>query len=324
MSPLLPAAMVFIAVAIGTVAVALLFEALRARRTRRTLVERLEALEKDLEESTAAGAGLLRGEGGGLPFLELLTARFPHLRDVGLLLDQGAVSWSVQSFLIITLAAGGGSGVIAFVFTGNVLLAAGMAALGLSLPYLYVKRRRTKRLRKFEEQLPEAIDLMGRALRAGHPFAAGIKMVADEIPDPAGTEFRRVYEQNRFGLALPDALLSLGDRIGVVDLRIFITAVLIQREVGGNLAEILDKIAHTIRERFKIRRQIRAHTAQGRMTGYLLAGLPIGTALAFLVINPEYVLTLFRDPMGHLFVAIALFLQFVGFLWIRKVVDVEF
>jgi tight adherence protein B len=149
-------------------------------------------------------------------------------------------------------------------------------------------------------------------------------MVADEIPDPAGTEFRRVYEQNRFGLALQDALLSLGDRVGIIDLRIFITAVLIQREVGGNLAEILDKIAYTIRERFKIRRQIRTHTAQGRMTGYLLAGLPIGTGLVFLLLNPEYMLTLFRDPLGHFFIGVGVFLQIIGFFWIRKVVDVEY
>jgi tight adherence protein B len=324
MTPILPAVLVFVAVALGMVALVLGFEALRGSRQRRTLVERLEALEHDLAEANSPGAGVLRGEAGELPFLELMAARFPRLRDLGLILEQGAVGWSVQTFLVITLGAGAGAGLIALLFTGKLIVAAGLAAAGLSLPYLYVTRRRTKRLRAFEEQLPEAIDLMGRALRAGHPFTAGLKMVADEIPDPAGEEFRRVYEQNRFGLSLTDTLLSLGDRVGVIDLRIFITAVLIQREVGGNLAEILDKIAYTIRERFMIRRQIRVHTAQGRMTGYLLAALPICTALVFLVINPEYMLTLFHDPMGHFFIGVALFLQFVGFLWIRKIVDVEF
>lgn len=325
MNRLLPAAMIFLAVAFGTIAIVLVVEALRGARRRRTLAERLQELEGILTESGNTAAANLLGRDQPLPrSLEAALARLPRVRDLQLLLQQANVGWSVQTFLILALGGGAGASLLALVLTKNLLASMALGTLGAALPYLRLRRTRTRRFRAFEEQLPEAIDLMGRALRAGHPFSAGIKMVADEIPDPIGDEFKRVYEQHRFGLALHDSLLSLLDRIELVDLRIFVTAVLIQREVGGNLAEILDKISYTVRERFKIRRQIRVHTAQGRMTGYLLAALPILTGGGFLLINREYIMTLFREPMGHLILTVILILQVIGFFWIRKVVDIEY
>jgi tight adherence protein B len=171
--------------------------------------------------------------------------------------------------------------------------------------------------------LPDTIDLLGRAIRAGHPLSAGLKMVADESTQPIQGEFRRSFEEQRFGLPLDDSLMAMSDRVGLVDVRILTTAILIQRNVGGNLAEILDNLAYTIRERFKIRRQLRVYTAQGRMSGYVLALLPVAMGCVFYLLNPAYIKILFTDPAGKLAMAVAVVMQLIGFYWIRKIVDIE-
>ena len=148
-------------------------------------------------------------------------------------------------------------------------------------------------------------------------------MVADESPEPVQGEFRQVFEEQRFGLALEDSLMGMADRVGLVDVRILTTAILIQRSVGGNLAEILDNLSYTIRERFKIRRQLRVYTAQGRMSGYVLALLPFGLGCVFYLLNPDYISILFTDPAGKFGLVVAVILQLIGFLWIRKIVDIE-
>jgi tight adherence protein B len=167
------------------------------------------------------------------------------------------------------------------------------------------------------------MDLLGRAIRAGHPLSAGLRMVADEMPDPVSTEFRRVFEEQRFGLPFEDALVSLADRVDLVDVRIFITAVLIQREVGGNLAEILDKIAQTVRGRFTLKRQLRVYTAQGRISGYALVTLPVLTAIALYTIDKQYVSLLWTDDVGRMMVAFILVMWVIGFFWIRRIINVE-
>jgi tight adherence protein B len=202
---------------------------------------------------------------------------------------------------------------VAFIATG----------IGGVLPMMYVRRKRTKRLNAFEELLPEAIDLVGRALRAGHPLTAGFKMAADDGPEPVAGEFRRVFEEQRFGLPIQDSLLGMADRVNIVDVRILVTAILIQREVGGNLAEILDNLSAVVRARFTIRRQIRVYTAQGRMTGYLLSALPIILFSILYMLNAEYMSILFKDPIGQVLIVIALSMQFIGFLWIRKIIKIE-
>jgi tight adherence protein B len=194
---------------------------------------------------------------------------------------------------------------------------------GAATPYLYVRHKRTRRMRGFEEQLPEAIDLLGRALRAGHPLSAGLKMVGEESPEPIAGEFRRVFEEQRFGLAFEDSLLGMADRIPLVDVRIFVTAVLIQREVGGNLAEILDKLADVIRQRFSIMRQLRTFTAQGRMSGYILGGLPVFLGLVLLLINRDNMIAFLTHPLGKMMMTVAVVMQTVGYLWIQKIVKID-
>ena len=197
------------------------------------------------------------------------------------------------------------------------------AGAGL-LPYAYLSWARTKRTRQFEEHFPEAIDLIARALRAGHTFLAGLLMAADEIPDPVGTEFRTIYNEQNFGVPLPTALRSFAQRVPVLDARFFVTAVLTQREAGGNLAETLDNLAAVIRERFKVKRQVRVISAHGRMTGWVLAGLPPALALAFFIITPQHMQTMISDPLGVRMLVAAVIMQIVGSLIIRKIVNIEY
>src|SRR5688572_2181003 len=173
------------------------------------------------------------------------------------------------------------------------------AALGFALPFVVLNIKRGRRMRAFEEQFPEGLDLIARALKAGHAFATGLKMVADEMPDPVGPEFRKTFDEQNFGLPLKDALDNLTHRMPLLDVRFFSTAVLIQRETGGNLAEILENLGHVVRERFKILRQVRVYTAHGRFTGYVLLALPAVLCIALAFINPEHMNLLFRERIGQ-------------------------
>jgi tight adherence protein B len=206
-----------------------------------------------------------------------------------------------------------------------VLAAGGMAALlGGMLPISVLRFMRTRRMRKFEEQFPEALDLLSRALKAGHAFTTGIDMVATEMPDPVGPEFRLLYDQQNFGMPLTDALKTFSERIPVLDARFFVTAVLIQRESGGNLSEVLDNLAHVIRERFRVKRQMRVISAHGRITGWILVALPPTLGIVLMSVNPEHRRTMFGDPLGIQMIAGAIVLQIIGTLIIRKIVNVEY
>jgi tight adherence protein B len=241
-----------------------------------------------------------------------------------LLLDQSGLKMNVGAFLL----ASGFSAMVVFLFvfvlTRNPVAGLGFSVLGLFLPYIHVKRARKKRINKFEEQFPEAIDLVARALRAGHALPTGLGMVADELKAPVGTEFRILYDEQNFGLTLPDAMRNFARRIPVLDARFFVTAVLTQRETGGNLAEVLDNLSAVIRDRFKIKRQVRVLSAHGRITGWVLACLPPALALATLIINPNHLGTLTTDPMGQKMLVSAIVMQILGSLIIRKLVQIEY
>ena len=202
-----------------------------------------------------------------------------------------------------------------------VALLAGM--LAAFLPVLIVMRIRSQRVRRFEAQFPDAIDLLSRAIRAGHAFNTGIKMIADEMADPVGKEFQRVFEEQNFGLPMKTALMNLLERVKLLDLRLFVVAVLIQRQSGGNLAELLAKIAHTIRERFRIFRQLKVHTAQAKLTGIILMCLPPVMGGVTLALNFEYMKIIFQDPWGIRLLIAAGVLQLVGLVWIRKIVNIQ-
>jgi tight adherence protein B len=199
-----------------------------------------------------------------------------------------------------------------------------VAALGGSfIPFMWLRHKRSQRLRRFEEQFPEALDLLSRAIRAGHAFQTAMGMVAEELPSPVGVEFKKAFEQQNFGLPLRDVLDQMAGRVPILDVKFFVTAVTIQRETGGNLAEILDNLAHVVRERFKILRQVRVHTAHGRFTGYVLLALPAALAVALTFINPDHMNLLFKERMGQMMIVGAIVMQSIGFLWIRKVIQIE-
>jgi len=195
--------------------------------------------------------------------------------------------------------------------------------VGLMLPYGFLRHRRNARMKRFEEQFPEALDLLSRAIRAGHAFQTAMGMCADELPVPVGIEFRKSFDQQNFGLPLKDALNELAERVPILDVKFFVTAVLIQRETGGNLAEILDNLAHVVRERFKILRQVRVHTAHGRFTGYVLLGLPAALGVALAWINPDHMDLLFKERMGQMMIMGAIVMQTIGYFWIRQVIKIE-
>jgi tight adherence protein B len=192
------------------------------------------------------------------------------------------------------------------------------------IPYLIVKGKAARRLRTFEEQFPEAIDLIARALRAGHGFTSGLSIVADEAPQPVAGEFRLLYDQQNFGMPIGDAMKAFAARVPLLDARFFVTAVMTQRESGGNLAEILGNLANVIRERFKVKRQVRVISAHGRITAWVLSGLPPCLAVAMMIAVPSHMMTLVTDPLGNYMIFGALFLQITGTLIIRKLVNIEY
>ena len=208
--------------------------------------------------------------------------------------------------------------------TLNTLMGIAAGLLLSFVPFIVIRYKKSKRLRQFEEQFPEAIDLIGRALRAGHAFTTGLAMVAEEIPKPVGEEFKLLYDRQNFGMALPEAMKAFAARIPLIDARFFVTAVLTQRETGGNLGEVLDNLATVIRDRFRVKRQVRVLTAHGRITGWILAGMPPSLAAALFVTAPGHMKMLISDPLGVQMIVGALVLQVIGTLIIRKLVDIPY
>jgi tight adherence protein B len=240
------------------------------------------------------------------------------------LIVQADSNLSVGLFLTIS----GTSGLAGFLLVNALTTyrAIGVLVGGIFLmgPYIYLRWRRGRRLLQFEEKFPEAIDLIARALRAGHAFTTGLGMVAEEIPAPVGSEFRLLYDQQNFGMPLPEALRAFGERIPILDARFFATAVLTQREAGGNLSEVLDNLSRVVRERFKVKRQIRVVSAHARITGWVLVSLPPVTALGFAIIVPDTLKLLVTDPMGVRMVVIAICLQITGGMIVKKLVNIEY
>ena len=192
-----------------------------------------------------------------------------------------------------------------------------------AIPFGIIAWKRNRRMRQFEEHFPEALDLLGRAVRAGHAFTTGLEMIAKESPEPIASEFRTTFEEQNFGLPLRDAMLNLAERVPLVDVRFFITALLIQKETGGNLAEILDGLARVIRDRFRIYRDVQTRTAQGRLTALILISLPPIMFLILRVVNRDYVQVLFDDPLGPTILAITLGMQIVGSFLLWKIIHIK-
>jgi tight adherence protein B len=290
----------------------------------RKLESRLQELSQDPEPAATASSLLLKVQHvGPMPALDRMIGGTTKGSALGRWIDQSGVKASISGVIVVALCSATAVGLIGYLITHASWGFMAGAAIGFVVPFIVLKVKRAKRLRTFEEQFPEGLDLISRALKAGHAFATGLKMVADEMPEPVGPEFRKTFDEQNFGLPMKDALDNLTFRMPLLDVRFFATAVLIQRETGGNLSEILENLAHVVRERFKILRQVRVYTAHGRFTGYVLLALPAVLCIALSFINPDHMNVLFHEPMGRMLLTGALVMQTIGFLWIKQVIKIE-
>lgn len=319
MSPLILAGVVFVVVTGG---IGLLAFVLRDTETSKASA-RLDSLigkggRKD------SGADMLLKEAlkevDRKTILDAITPEFLNMKKVFMQADAN-IRPSALFGISLGLALGGG--MISSLLIGSIYVAPVGAVVFFSIPWLWLWNKRRTRLKKFASQLPDAMELVARALRAGHSLAAGMHVVSEEMPPPISKEFGRVYEEQNLGISLEEAMKNMCDRVPNLDLRFFVTAVGIQRQTGGDLAEILDKIGYVIRERFKILGHVKALTAEGRLSGIVLIALPFGLFGLMLQMKPDYISALWTDPMGIQMSVGALVMQILGAICIKKIVDIK-
>jgi tight adherence protein B len=316
--------LVFVLLLIVTFGVVLLV--LRPTKTEKTLETRLESIERGADGAIVEEAPpdiVKRANLSDIPLLEGLLRQFAPAKTLQTYLAQADLDWSVGrvvSGTVLLLV------VVPFIlsfFIPNLvieLIGGIVAASGIFL-FIYVKRN--MRFDKFNQLLPEAIDLLTRALKAGHSINAAIEMVSREVPDPVGTEFRRTFEEQNFGLPMREAMTNLAVRVPIADVQFLVTAILVQKETGGNLVEILEKTATVLRERLRLKGQLAIYTAQGRLTGWILAGLPFFLFIGLNIVNPNYGKVLIEDSLGRTLIYTGLILMVVGGYVIRKIIDVK-
>jgi len=322
MPAVLIAFLVFIVVAGGAFA---LFSLLDQRSARARLIkERLAQESKSPERIAEEELAVVRDEQlSNIPALDALLRRSERVSAIQKMLAQAGLTTRAGNFLGLCILIAIVAAVAAFVATKRVEISWVCLIVGFLLPYSYASFRRNKRFEKFEELFPEAIDTLARAVRAGHAFTTALEMITNEVAEPVAGEFRQLFEEQKFGMPVRDALLNLTDRMPLVDVKFFVTAVMLQRETGGNLAEILDNLSYVIRERFKIQRQVRVYTAQGRLTMALLMGMPPIIVVTMLTLNPTFIRPLFVDPIGHTLLVAGITLQTVGYFVIRKIIRIQ-
>jgi tight adherence protein B len=322
MAAKLMALVVLVIVAVATFGVAWVLDRRNSRA--RIIKDRLAAERKAPERAPDEELALLRDEQlSEIPALDTFLRRSTRVSDLQKMLAQADMSLRVSNFLGISAVTGVVVTILAYVLSKRVEVAWIALLVGFVLPYSYASIRRNKRFEKFEELFPEAIDTLARAVRAGHAFTTALEMITAEVSEPVSGEFRQLYEEQKFGMPVRDALLNLTDRMPLVDVKFFVTAVMLQRETGGNLAEILDNLSYVIRERFKIQRQVRVYTAQGRLTMALLMGMPPIIVTAMLLLNPSFIRPLFSDPIGHFLLVAGITLQTIGYFVIRKIIRIQ-
>jgi tight adherence protein B len=317
------AIVVFAFVAAGVFAAMSIVDQRNARA--RLIKERLSNEKKAPELAAEEELALLRDEQlSKIPALDTLLRRSGRVVQLQKMLAQaGMAEMRAGNFLAISAGAGVVASIFAYVLAKRVDVAWVALLIGFIMPYSFVSYRRGKRFQKFEELFPEAIDTLARAVRAGHAFTTALEMITNEVAEPIAGEFRQLYEEQKFGMPVRDALLNLTERVPLVDVKFFVTAVMLQRETGGNLAEILDNLSYVIRERFKIQRQVRVYTAQGRLTMALLMGMPPIIVTVMLILNPTFIRPLFSDPIGHTLLVAGITLQTVGYFVIRKIIRIQ-
>jgi tight adherence protein B len=316
------AILVFVVVALAAFVIGSFIDQRRARA--RLLRDRLAAAQKAPEQPVGEETALLRDEVlSEIPAFDNLLRKSARVSALQKLLSQADMDIRAGNFILVCIAVAAVTGTVVLAWGKDPIFGWVGALVGFFLPYSYISFRRTKRFDKFEELFPQAIDTLARAVRAGHAFTTALELISNEVPQPVSGEFRILFEEQKFGLPVREALVNLTDRVPLVDVKFFVTAVMLQRETGGNLAEILDNLSYVIRERFKIMRQVRVYTAQGRLTMLLLMGLPPAIIVVMLIMNPGFVRPLFADHLGHVLLTVGLTLQTIGYFVIRRIIQIQ-
>jgi tight adherence protein B len=257
-----------------------------------------------------------------VPILHRAMSQFEWSARLQEMIEQGGMTIKPAKVLLISGVVGFATFLVVARLLQGLALGAVAGLVAATIPCIFAMKR-ARRLRQFEERFPEALDLLGRAVRAGHAFTTGLEMISMESSEPVASEFRKTFEEQNFGLPLRDVLVNLTERVPLMDVRFFVTALLVQKETGGNLAEILDELSRVIRERFRIYREVRVRTAQGRLTALILIGMP-PTMMAILgLMNPGYMRVLFTDPRGPTILAIAATMQIIGSIFIWKIIHIK-
>jgi len=322
--PILLAALVFVVI----VGLFVMFWLLRGGTPREEVVRRrLEAVHRaERRGSTSPGLELTRDElMSDVPMLNRMLMRWTWAARLRHLLTQAGMEAKPGKIVLLSAVLGVGTFFALSVssVTDYFVLRLPAAVVATLLPFLFVLFKRNQRFHQFEKNFPEALDLLSRAIRSGHAFTTGLELIGKELPEPVAGEFRTTFEEQNFGLPLRDALLNLSERMPLIDVRFFVTALLIQKETGGNLAEILDNLSRVIRERFRVHGEVRIRTAQGRLTAAILIALPPTMLVILRMINPGYIKPLFDDPWGPYMLGAAAFLQVTGSLLLWKIVHIE-
>jgi len=258
-----------------------------------------------------------------VPYLNQILTALPGVDRLDVLMRQANVKYTLGFFILLAMALGLTGYLTFYILTKSQVLSFLLAVACAGLPLFTLRSKKKKRMAKFEKQLPEGLGLIARALRAGHAFTSGMKLASEEFGDPLGPEFEDTLDEINFGVSVPEALKNLAQRVDCPDVRFFVVSVILQRETGGNLAEIIENLAHLIRERFKFRGKLRVLTAEGRLSATILLILPFVLFLAFLLLSPKYVVDLVIDPIGKIMVGIGAVLMFIGIVMIKRIIKVE-
>jgi tight adherence protein B len=265
-------------------------------------------------------------EPGNGPTLASLLEKSPVTRILQASIQQAGLEWKASQLLVAMVGLGVTAAFIGLLWNfleNRTLSALVLGLLFASMPYFYVRSKRKARLREVEAQFPDALDFLSRSMRAGHAFSVSLEMLADQSADPLATEIRRVFNEQNLGATVDTALKNLALRVPLIDVGFFVSAVMLQKETGGNLSEILTKLAYVIRERFRLRGRVRAVSSHGRLTGLILTVMPVVLILLLTVVNPGYLKLLVKDPDGRMMIVAAVFGQALGYLFIRKIVNIK-
>jgi tight adherence protein B len=324
MNPITISFFIFVIAVLFVVGIYFFIWEMPERIKRKKIKNRLESITEVGRRSPTPELDLIKSELlSDIPAFNKLLLHFSHTNRLRKLINQADMKITVSTFILLTLiicAAG--------IFLSSFLIRIWFVDIVIGvflafLPLLFILYKRKKRFRRFEELFPEALELLTRAVKAGHSFNTGMEMIAEEMVEPLRGEFKITFDEQNFGLPLKQALFNMVERVPLLDLKFFVTAILMQKETGGNLAEILTNLSHVIRERFKIMGEVRTFSAQGRLTGYILTCIPIAMGFILSMMNWDYMKALFKEEIGHYMLAGAGFCQLLGYIIIRKIVNIK-